>query len=81
MRDTASYATSGSSRYALAALLVGLTQADELSLSVNPWQIFAPQERRIWVPGAGAAVPDITAVYADSVTTSSVTPRVTLDFA
>ena len=56
MRDTASYATSGSSRYALAALLVGLTQADERTLSNNPWQIFAPQERRIWVAVPSGAV-------------------------
>lgn len=44
--------------------------------------LFAPIERRIWVPGeAPGGVPSITAVYADSVTTSSVVPRVTLDFA
>lgn len=50
-------------------------------LSANPWQIFAPLERRIWVPSASSAVPSITAVYADSVTASSVVPRVTLDYA
>lgn len=47
----------------------------------NPWELFAPIERRIWAPSAGGAVPSITAVYADSVTASSVVPRVTLDFA
>lgn len=46
-----------------------------------PWRMFAPIERRIWVPSASSAVPSITAVYADSVTASSVVPRVTLDFA
>ena len=45
------------------------------------WELFAPIERRIWVPSASSAVPSITAVYADSVTASSVVPRVTLDFA
>lgn len=40
------------------------------------------RQRRIWIPtGSFSTVPNITAVYADSVTTSSVTPRVTLDFA
>lgn len=40
------------------------------------------RQRRIWVPaGSSSTVPTITAVYADSVTTSSVVPRVTLDFA
>jgi hypothetical protein len=49
-------------------------------LSTGPQALLEPQS--IWVPSAGApAVPDITAVYADSVTASSVTPRVTLDFA
>lgn len=44
-------------------------------------RLFAPIERRIWMPSAGSAVPNITAVYADSVTASSVVPRVTLDYA
>lgn len=48
-------------------------------LLVNPWGAFA-RPRRTWRQVA-AAVPNITAVYADSVTTSSVVPRVTLDFA
>ena len=52
-----------------------------LAYSTNPWgYLFAPTERRIWVPSA-SVVPSITAVYADSVTASSVVPRVTLDFA
>ena len=47
-----------------------------------PWEhLLSPIERRIWVPSASSAVPSITAVYADSVTASSVVPRVTLDFA
>lgn len=60
----------------------GLHLDEMMALQANPWQIFAPIERRIWVPGeAPGGVPSITAVYADSVTTSSVVPRVTLDFA
>ena len=50
-------------------------------ISADPFgALFEP--RRIFVPvPAPASVPTITAVYADSVTGSSVTPRVTLDFA
>lgn len=58
-----------------------LSPAEAASLTAWPWQLFAPIERRIWVPSASSAVPSITAVYADSVTASSVVPRVTLDFA
>ena len=54
----------------------------QLLSSERAWSVlFAPMPRRIWVPSAGSAVPSITAVYADSVTASSVVPRVTLDFA
>lgn len=52
-----------------------------IALTRNPHQVYAPIERRVWVPSASSAVPSITAVYADSVTASSVVPRVTLDFA
>lgn len=58
-----------------------LRESSGRQLLANPWQLFAPAERRIWVPSASSAVPSITAVYADSVTASSVVPRVTLDFA
>lgn len=59
----------------------GLSLGELRALYGLPWGIiFAPIERRIWVP-VGGAVPNITAVYADSVTASSVVPRVTLDYA
>lgn len=64
-----------------AAIQGYLSLAELRQLATNPWQLFAPIERRIWVPSASSAVPSITAVYADSVTASSVVPRVTLDFA
>lgn len=57
-----------------------LTDAECAEIQANPFCIWGPLERRIWVPSA-VAVPSITAVYADSVTASSVVPRVTLDFA
>jgi len=57
-----------------------LTDEECLELRSNPFAVW--EERRIWAPvSAAPAAPNITAVYADSVTTSSVTPRVTLDFA
>lgn len=69
---------------ALSALWAG-PQPDSYVSRVmrDPWHaLFAPIERRIWVPSAGgSSVPNITAVYADSVTASSVVPRVTLDYA
>lgn len=76
---SASYATKGKC-YLRAGWTRGLSAAEIADISGNPWRLFAPREMRIWKPSA-AAVPNITAVYADSVTTSSVTPRVTLDFA
>lgn len=57
------------------------SSAEAAAFHDNPWQIFTPIERRIWVPSASSAVPSITAVYADSVTASSVDLRVTLDYA
>ena len=46
-----------------------------------PWRMFAPLERRIWVPSASSAVPTITAVSAENITATSADYRVTLDFA
>lgn len=53
-----------------------------LELLKSPWQIFAPIERRIWVPDeAPGGVPSITAVYAENILATSADYRVTLDFA
>lgn len=79
---SAAYSIKGT-LYVYAHLTQRLSADEVAGLSVTSiWRhLLAPQ--RIAVPKASAApaVPDITAVYADSVTTSSVTPRVTLDFA
>lgn len=57
-----------------------LPEAGGRELLHNPWALI--EGRSIYVPPSVAALaPNITAVYADSVTASSVTPRVTLDFA
>ena len=58
------------------------TAFDGAELSRNPWQLFAPIERRIWVPGeAPGGVPSIAAVYAENITATSADYRVTLDYA
>lgn len=57
------------------------SRAEVAKIIANPRNILQPFTRRVWVPSTGSAVPSITAVYADSVTASSVVPRVTLDFA
>lgn len=36
----------------------------------NPWQLFAPQTQRIWVPSAAAGVPTLTSIAASSITTT-----------
>lgn len=52
------------------------------AISANPWQLFAPRVRRIWVPSAGgSAAPDIAFVGAENITATSADYRVTLDFA
>ena len=75
-------AWTGSTVAAVALLQRRLPLAEGAALAIDfNRRAFAPIERRIWVPSASSAVPSITAVYADSVTASSVVPRVTLDFA
>lgn len=58
-------------------------EADELvAVQANPWQLFAPLTRRIWVPSAGGStVPDITFVGAENITATSAGYRVTLNYA
>lgn len=59
-----------------------LQESSGRQLLANPWQLFAPIERRIWVPGeAPGGVPSITAVYAENITATSADYRVTLDYA
>lgn len=58
-----------------------MTAAEYRVLREAPYSLLADRENHTWVAAAAGAVPSITAVYADSVTASSVVPRVTLDFA
>lgn len=46
------YAPSGSQQALVLAFNRALTVADIKSLSANPWQIFTPQFRQIWVPAS-----------------------------
>jgi hypothetical protein len=34
-----------------------LTSVEAMAVAANPWQLFAPIQRRIWVPGAAGAAP------------------------
>jgi hypothetical protein len=46
------------------------------SLSVNPWQIFAPRRIDIPAPAAAATAPTITALSARLITATSAQPRI-----
>lgn len=60
----------------------GLSADELMALHANPWALFEPQVRRIWVPSAGgSSVPNITFVGAENITSNSVDYRVTLDYA
>ncbi len=48
------------------------------SLSVNPWQLFAPEPRRLWVPSAAPATPVLSAATALNITTTTADLRVTV---
>ncbi len=47
-------------------------------LSRNPWQLFAPEPRRLWVPSAAPATPVLSAATALNITTTTADLRVTV---
>jgi hypothetical protein len=53
-----------------------LSAGDMRSLSVNPWQIFAPRRIDIPAPAAAATAPTITALSARLITATSAQPRI-----
>lgn len=55
-----------------------LPESDACNLSRNPWQLFAPEPRRLWVPSAAPATPVLSAATALNITTTSVDLRVTV---
>lgn len=60
----------------------GLSSDELVAVQANPWQLFAPITRRIWVPSAGgSAVPDIAGIVAENITATSASYRVTLNYA
>lgn len=55
-----------------------LADAELLSLSLNPWQLFQPQDRSIWVPtSVVSTLPTLSAATFVSATSTSLTPQVT----
>src|SRR5574337_76509 len=67
--------------YLAGVLPEGWSDDQLLAFSRNPWQIFAPAVRRApMVASAPAAVPDITAVYAESILSDRVSYRATLNY-
>lgn len=76
------YAWANSAAQVLLMARLTTTAFDGAELSRNPWSLFAPIERRIWVPGeAPGGVPSITAVYAENITATSADYRVSLNYA
>lgn len=78
--------TAGLTIFGAYALNRALPLTEVLAATRSPaafWtHVFAPIERRIWVPSAAAsAVPNITAVSAENITGTSADYRVTLDYA
>lgn len=66
----------------LLAARLTTTAFDGAALSANPWSLFAPQVRRIPVYSAApSAVPSITFVGAENITSNSAGYRVTLNYA
>lgn len=56
-----------------------LSPAEVAAVHRNPWQLFAPEPRRIWVPGAvGPSTPTLSAPTVINITATSATPRVTI---
>lgn len=54
-----------------------LTDTELISLSNNPWQIFAPLPRRIWVPSAGTGTTSATIAETDGPDSASIATTVT----
>jgi hypothetical protein len=46
----------------------------------NPWQIWAPEERRVWVTVPPSGIPTLSAATVTSITATTARPRVTITF-
>ena len=63
--------------YLVAAWPRLLPNSVRAALSLNPWQLFAPQPSRFWV-AASSSFPVLSAATVTSITSTGATPRVTL---
>ena len=81
-RRTTDFVSTGSCEVAMVIPIIGaITDAEAISLSRNPWQIFAPLVRRYGFAAAAAAgVPFLSAAGASSITATTATPYVTVTF-
>lgn len=77
--DAAKRSQTGTSLSISAAWSRALSADEILSLEDNPWQLFAPLERRIWLPAASGGLPTLSAAtyMPGSLTSSGFRPRVT----
>jgi hypothetical protein len=65
--------------HTLFAILPGAVAPSQAAdLSVNPWQLFAPEPRRLWAPSAAPATPVLSAATALNITTTTADLRVTV---
>lgn len=54
----------------------GLSDAEIIALSQNPWLLFTPPPRRLWLPVAAASNPVLSAATVFNITPTSAQPRV-----
>jgi hypothetical protein len=55
-----------------------MSAAEVARLGRSPWQLFAPEPRRLWVPSAAPATPVLSAATALNITTTTADLRVTV---
>jgi hypothetical protein len=66
--------------YLVGSVNRALSAAEVASLSNNPWQIFQPTPRRLWVVGASSGIPTLSAAAAINLTSTTATPQCVLTF-
>ncbi len=57
-----------------------LSDGELISLTRNPWQLFAPLPRMLWAPAAATGIPVLSAATVTAITATTATPRVTITF-
>ena len=56
-----------------------LSASEAQQFGNNPWQLFAPEPRRIWMPSA-SGLPTLSAATVTAITATTARPRVTITF-